>query len=79
MVVVVVTISLLSPGADLTAHSLMDRLDNGVLLCELAQELQDKMILASNEKVPHTEREREREREIWRDREGERERERDLV
>ncbi|XP_062327792.1 growth arrest-specific protein 2 [Osmerus eperlanus] len=37
-------------GADLTAHSLMDRLDNGVLLCELAQELQDKMILASNEK-----------------------------
>ncbi|CAL1603775.1 unnamed protein product [Knipowitschia caucasica] len=35
---------------DLTAESLMDRLDNGVLLCQLAQALQDKMMQANNSK-----------------------------
>lgn len=30
----------------------MDRLDNGVLLCQLARLLQDKMIQSSNGKVP---------------------------
>lgn len=39
-------------GSDLTADSLMDRLDNGVLLCQLARLLQDKMIQSSNGKVP---------------------------
>lgn len=33
---------------DFTADSLMDRLDNGVLLCQLAQLLQDKMVHANN-------------------------------
>uniref|UniRef100_A0A4W6EV85 Growth arrest specific 2 n=1 Tax=Lates calcarifer TaxID=8187 RepID=A0A4W6EV85_LATCA len=36
-------------GVDLTADSLMDRLDNGVLLCRLAQQLQEKMIHANDE------------------------------
>ncbi|KAM9366556.1 growth arrest-specific protein 2 [Symphorus nematophorus] len=37
-------------GVDLTAGSLMERLDNGVLLCQLAQLLQDKMIHTNNGK-----------------------------
>ncbi|GLD47408.1 growth arrest-specific protein 2-like isoform X1 [Lates japonicus] len=37
-------------GVDLTADSLMDRLDNGVLLCRLAQLLQEKMIHANDGK-----------------------------
>ncbi|KAM7424240.1 hypothetical protein PAMA_000536 [Pampus argenteus] len=37
-------------GEDLTADSLMERLDNGVLLCQLAQLLQDKMIHVNNGK-----------------------------
>nr|XP_057933621.1 growth arrest-specific protein 2 [Doryrhamphus excisus]XP_057933622.1 growth arrest-specific protein 2 [Doryrhamphus excisus] len=37
-------------GVDLTADSLMDRLDNGVLLCQMAQFLQDKMSHSSNTK-----------------------------
>ncbi|XP_029903994.1 growth arrest-specific protein 2 [Myripristis murdjan] len=37
-------------GVDLTADSLIEELDNGVLLCQLAQLLQDKMIQASNGK-----------------------------
>lgn len=39
------------PGVDLTADNLMESLDNGVLLCELAQLLQDKMIHNNNGKV----------------------------
>ncbi|XP_054626364.1 growth arrest-specific protein 2 [Dunckerocampus dactyliophorus] len=42
-------------GVDLTADNLMDRLDNGVLLCEMAQFLQDKMSHSSNGK-PFTRR-----------------------
>uniref|UniRef100_A0A3Q3E5X6 Growth arrest-specific 2b n=1 Tax=Labrus bergylta TaxID=56723 RepID=A0A3Q3E5X6_9LABR len=38
-------------GVDLTADSLMERLDNGVFLCQLAQLLQEQMI--SNLKVIH--------------------------
>ncbi|XP_076594065.1 growth arrest-specific protein 2 [Chaetodon auriga] len=38
-------------GVDLTVDSLMERLDNGVLLCQLAQLLQEKMIHTSNGKV----------------------------
>ncbi|KAM8762024.1 growth arrest-specific protein 2 [Acanthopagrus schlegelii] len=37
-------------GVDLTADSLMERLDNGVLLCQLAQLLQDKMVHSNNGK-----------------------------
>ncbi|XP_070690707.1 growth arrest-specific protein 2 [Pempheris klunzingeri] len=37
-------------GVDLTADSLMERLDNGVLLCQLAQLLQDKMMHINNGK-----------------------------
>lgn len=37
-------------GMDLTADSLMDRLDNGVILCQLAHTLQDKMMQANNSK-----------------------------
>ncbi|KAG8001593.1 GAS2-like protein 3, partial [Nibea albiflora] len=37
-------------GVDLTADSLMERLDNGVLLCQLAQLIQDKMIHTSDGK-----------------------------
>lgn len=32
----------------------MDRLDTGVVLCQLAEALQEKMILASYGKVPST-------------------------
>lgn len=39
-------------GVELTAGSLMDELDNGVLLCQLAQLLQEKMIHTNNGKVP---------------------------
>lgn len=39
------------PGVHLTADNLMESLDNGVLLCELAQLLQDKMIHNNNGKV----------------------------
>ncbi|XP_072321166.1 growth arrest-specific protein 2 [Eucyclogobius newberryi] len=35
---------------DLTADSLMDQLDNGIVLCRLAQVLQDKMMQANNSK-----------------------------
>lgn len=37
---------------ELTADSLMDGLENGVLLCQLAQLLQEKMIHTNNGKVP---------------------------
>ncbi|XP_061566329.1 growth arrest-specific protein 2 isoform X2 [Cololabis saira] len=37
-------------GVNLTADCLMDSLDNGVLLCQLAQMLQEKIIQASNGK-----------------------------
>uniref|UniRef100_A0A8C6S9C6 Growth arrest-specific 2b n=1 Tax=Neogobius melanostomus TaxID=47308 RepID=A0A8C6S9C6_9GOBI len=37
-------------GVDLTADSLMDRLDNGVILCQLAHTLQNKMMQANNSK-----------------------------
>uniref|UniRef100_A0A668US04 Uncharacterized protein n=1 Tax=Oreochromis aureus TaxID=47969 RepID=A0A668US04_OREAU len=37
---------------DLTADNLMESLDNGVLLCELAQLLQDKMIHNNNDLTP---------------------------
>lgn len=40
-----------SSGVDLTADSLMERLDNGVLLCQLAQLIQDKMTHTNNGKV----------------------------
>lgn len=40
-----------SSGAALTADSLMDGLDNGVLLCQLAQQLQERMIRTNNGKV----------------------------
>lgn len=43
-----------SSGVDLTADSLMERLDNGALLCQLAQLLQEKMIRANDGKVMHT-------------------------
>ena len=39
-------------GVELTADSLMDELDNGILLCQLAQLLQDKMTHTNNDKVP---------------------------
>ncbi|KAG7235177.1 hypothetical protein INR49_003088 [Caranx melampygus] len=42
-------------GLDLTADSLMERLDNGVVLCQLAQQLQEKMINANSGK-PFTRR-----------------------
>ncbi|XP_017260184.1 growth arrest-specific protein 2 [Kryptolebias marmoratus] len=37
-------------GVTLTADSLIEKLDNGVLLCQLAQLLQDKMVHANNGK-----------------------------
>lgn len=37
-------------GVDLTADSLLDRLDNGVILCQLAHTLQDKMMQSNNSK-----------------------------
>ncbi|KAK9542846.1 hypothetical protein VZT92_000673 [Zoarces viviparus] len=37
-------------GVDLTADSLMQSLDNGIVLCQLAQLLQDKMIHTNNSK-----------------------------
>ncbi|XP_018937000.1 growth arrest-specific protein 2-like [Cyprinus carpio] len=37
-------------GLDITVDNFMDRLDTGVVLCQLAETLQEKMILASNEK-----------------------------
>ncbi|XP_064847989.1 growth arrest-specific protein 2-like [Oncorhynchus masou masou] len=37
--------------SEVTADSLMDRLDNGVLLCQLAEDLQERMIQASNGKT----------------------------
>ncbi|XP_051984821.1 growth arrest-specific protein 2-like [Xyrauchen texanus] len=37
-------------GLDITAANLMDKLDTGVVLCQLAEELQEKMILADNGK-----------------------------
>ncbi|KAA0723345.1 Growth arrest-specific protein 2 [Triplophysa tibetana] len=37
-------------GLDITAESFMDRLDTGVVLCQLAEEIQERMILASSGK-----------------------------
>ncbi|XP_048086872.1 growth arrest-specific protein 2-like [Alosa alosa] len=37
-------------GVAVTADNLMDRLETGVLLCQLAEELQERMILGSNGK-----------------------------
>uniref|UniRef100_A0A9J7WUE4 Growth arrest specific 2 n=1 Tax=Cyprinus carpio carpio TaxID=630221 RepID=A0A9J7WUE4_CYPCA len=37
-------------GLDITVDNFMDRLDTGVVLCQLAEALQEKMILASNGK-----------------------------
>ncbi|KAK2913833.1 hypothetical protein Q8A67_002232 [Cirrhinus molitorella] len=37
-------------GLDVTVDNFMDRLDTGVILCQLAEALQEKMILASNGK-----------------------------
>ncbi|XP_067297150.1 growth arrest-specific protein 2 isoform X2 [Pseudorasbora parva] len=42
-------------GLDITVDNFMDRLDNGVVLCQLAEALQEKMILANNCK-PFTKR-----------------------
>ncbi|XP_062381247.1 growth arrest-specific protein 2 [Sardina pilchardus] len=42
-------------GVAVTAEDLMDRLETGVLLCQLAEELQERMILGSNGK-PFTQR-----------------------
>ncbi|XP_041930153.1 growth arrest-specific protein 2 [Alosa sapidissima] len=42
-------------GVAVTADNLMDRLETGVLLCQLAEELQERMILGSNGK-PFTQR-----------------------
>nr|XP_055059844.1 growth arrest-specific protein 2 [Misgurnus anguillicaudatus]XP_055059849.1 growth arrest-specific protein 2 [Misgurnus anguillicaudatus]XP_055059855.1 growth arrest-specific protein 2 [Misgurnus anguillicaudatus]XP_055059859.1 growth arrest-specific protein 2 [Misgurnus anguillicaudatus] len=39
-------------GLDITAESFMDRLDTGVVLCQLAEEIQEKMILTSNDDKP---------------------------
>ncbi|KAK3509690.1 hypothetical protein QTP70_008435 [Hemibagrus guttatus] len=37
-------------GINITAENFMDMLENGVVLCQLAEELQERMILASNGK-----------------------------
>lgn len=38
-------------GINITAENFMDMLETGVVLCQLAEELQERMILASNGKV----------------------------